>query len=128
MGKPARRKGASYENQIASELRVLDPHFFGDAKRHLEYQTPEADAGRDLDGTEPFAIQCKCHKRTPPLVSILNVKTDEWYRVPLAFLKRTQSKNVPGFEVVVIEKEWFYKLLKHAAAHGVLAALLFEDD
>lgn len=55
MGKLSRTKGHSFERKIAQDLRSIFPQ----AKRHLEYQSQEAEAGQDLDGTKPFQIQTK---------------------------------------------------------------------
>jgi hypothetical protein len=99
MGKKSRTKGVAYEREIAHLFRLLG---FEDAKRHLEFQADEADAGRDLDGTFPFAVQCKCWGKTPSISAIEQIKADSQYPLPIAFLKRTQSKGTKSLEVVVM--------------------------
>jgi len=108
MSKMQRRKGASFENHVADDMRQ---HGFPEAKRHLEFQSQEADFGRDLDNTQPFAIQCKCWKSTPSISAIQEIATDDRYLIPVAFLKRTQAKCKPGIDVVVIPREVFLKML-----------------
>ena len=56
MGKKSRDKGAGYEREVCSELRLCFP----ECCRNLE-QTRTAD-GRDLDNTKPLCIQCKRRK------------------------------------------------------------------
>ncbi len=53
MGKMSRDKGATYEREVCSQLRMIFP----ESCRNLE-QTRTAD-GRDIDGTKPLCIQCK---------------------------------------------------------------------
>ena len=108
MSKMQRRKGASYENKVAKDMRQ---HGFPDAKRHLEFQSQEADFGRDIDNTQPFAIQCKCWGSTPSIAAILEITTDKKYCVPVAFLKRTQAPGKPGIDVAVVPREVFLKML-----------------
>jgi hypothetical protein len=72
-----------------------------DAKRHLEVQAEEAEAGRDLDGTQPMAVQVKCWKATPSIAALQEITTDDEYSLPMAILKRTRSKGTPGLEVAV---------------------------
>jgi len=50
MGKSSRRKGANYEREMAALFRELG---WPDAKRHLEYQSDEAEEGRCLLYTSP---------------------------------------------------------------------------
>lgn len=109
MGKTSRRKGASYEREIAQLFRELG---WPDAKRHLEYQDDEAEEGRDLDGTYPFAVQCKCWKSTPSIQAIKEITTTDAYPIPLAILKRTQSKGVEGLEVAVMPLDVFMAMLR----------------
>jgi hypothetical protein len=105
----SRVKGKAYENQVAKQLRDIG---FTNAKRHLEYQFQEA-LGRDLDGTQPFAIQCKCWKATPSIRAIEEIILDDEYYIPVAILKRTQSTKSKTLEVAVLPLDIFYKILKH---------------
>ena len=95
----SRNKGKNYENYVAKLFRKAG---WPDAKRHLEFQSDEAEHGRDLDNTEPFAVQVKCWKKAPPITAILQVKAEGEYSVPVAVLKRTQSKGVKSLEVAVM--------------------------
>ncbi len=70
MGKAQRVKGHTFERKIANIFKELG---FPDAKRHLEFQFQEA-KGYDLDGTEPYYIQCKKHKVYVPISTIEEVK------------------------------------------------------
>ncbi len=108
MGKTSRVKGASYERRIAALFRDMG---WEDAKRHLEYQEDEAEMGRDLDGTEPFAIQAKCWKSTPSIMALNQVIPDDDYPIRVAVLKRTQSKGVGGIEVAVLDLEVFLRMV-----------------
>lgn len=115
MGKMSRTKGAVYEREIAYLFRLLG---FEDAKRHLEFQADEADAGRDLDGTFPFAVQCKCWGKTPSITAIEQIKPDNDYPLPVAFLKRTQSKGTKSLEVVVMPVRVFNAILRALTSWG----------
>ncbi len=104
----SRNKGKSYENYIA---RIFREAGWPAAKRHLEYQSEEAVEGRDLDNTEPFAVQIKCWKKAPPITTILEVEPDGDYYWPVAILKRTRSANASTLEVAVIELDVFMRML-----------------
>lgn len=99
MGKKSRRKGAKYENHIAHLFTLIG---WENAKRHLEYQFEEAQEGRDLDGTQPFAVQAKHWKKAPPITTINQVTPSEEYPLRIAVLKQTY-----GVEVVVMDLKLF---------------------
>ena len=103
MGKASRRKGANYEREIANLFKELG---WPDAKRHLEYQSEEAVEGRDLDGTQPFAVQAKCWAKTPSITAIEEIELSEDYTIPLAILKRSKIGEQP-LEVAVMYLEDF---------------------
>jgi hypothetical protein len=105
-GKKSRRKGAAYENAVAKMFRDIG---FDNAKRHLEFQGQEAEEGRDLDGTQPFAVQAKCWAKTPSISAIEQVVPSDEYPIPVAILKRTQSKGVKGLEVAVLPLDVFLR-------------------
>ena len=111
----SRNKGKNYENHIAKLFREAG---WPDAKRHLEFQSDEAEHGRDLDNTEPFAVQVKCWKKAPPITAILQVKAEGEYRIPVAILKRTQSKGVKSLEVAVMCLDDFMRLMEMVAFMG----------
>jgi len=70
-----RKKGLSYEREIANELKPIFP----DVKRHLEFQIQDC-KGYDLDNTEllgmNFKIQCKRYKQYAPISKIFEVKEE----------------------------------------------------
>ena len=108
MGKASRRKGANYEREVANLFKEMG---WSDAKRHLEYQSEEAAEGRDIDGTQPFAIQAKCWAKTPSITAIEEIELSEEYTVPLAILKRSKVGEQP-LEVVVMYLEDFQFFLR----------------
>ena len=107
MGKSSRRKGANYEREVAALFKEMG---WPDAKRHLEYQSDEAEEGRDLDGTQPLAIQAKCWAKTPSISAIEEILTTEEYPIPLAILKRSKTGEKP-LEVAVMFLSDFKMLL-----------------
>lgn len=121
MGKTSRRKGKSYENAKAKQLRDLeiDPT----AKRHLEFQSQEADEGRDIDTALPFAIQCKSWKSTPSISSIDQISPTETHPLRMCALKRTMHKGVSGIEVAVVDWEVMLKILKLLVDNGLISEL-----
>lgn len=57
----SRRKGHGAERELVGIFKSIFP----DVKRHLEFQKQEAEAGVDLDNTNPFLIQSKIGKQVP---------------------------------------------------------------
>ena len=115
MGKASRRKGSVYENKLAKQFRDIG---FKDAKRHLEFQGQEAEEGRDLDGTQPLAIQAKCWKSTPSIEAINQIVPSDEYPIRVAILKRTQSKGRPGLEVAVLDLDTFLDYFNFPTTSG----------
>lgn len=72
MSKLSRRKGHSFEREIASRLRVVFP----EARRLLEYHAEDAN-GVDLLNTEFYRIQCKRGRKWCSLSKIEEVTYDE---------------------------------------------------
>lgn len=118
VGKLSRNKGASYERHIAKQFQQNGWYA---AKRHLEVQAAEA-FGRDLDGTEPFAVQAKCWRRTPSISAIEEIELDGDYEIPMAILKRTQSKGTKMLEVAVLPLDVVMRML------GILRDIDALDD
>jgi len=116
----SRSKGKNYENYIARMFREAG---WTDAKRHLEFQSEEAAEGRDLDNTEPFAVQVKCWKKAPPITAIMEIVPDDSYAHPVAILKRTRSVGVPAVEVAVIDLDIFMRMLFLLREHGFVELL-----
>lgn len=71
MSKMARRKGHSFEREVAILLRK----YFPEAKRHLEYQACEA-KGIDLDNTGILRVQCKRGRKYASITAIEEVQID----------------------------------------------------
>lgn len=71
-GAMSRRKGHSFERQIAIELRQVFP----EARRQLEYHSKDAN-GVDLQGTGFYRIQCKRGRKWASLNAINEVVADE---------------------------------------------------
>lgn len=71
MGKLSRRKGHSFEREIAVRLRVVFPH----ARRQLEYHEDDA-KGVDLQNTGDYKIQCKKYAKYAPITAIEEVQCD----------------------------------------------------
>ena len=115
MGKTSRRKGAAYERHLANLFKNIG---YPDAKRHLEFQGQEAEEGRDLDGTQPLAIQAKCWKSTPSIEAINQIVPSEEYPIRVAILKRTQSKGRPGLEVAVLDLDTFLAMVQFIESSG----------
>jgi len=113
----SRRKGHGYERELAKRLRSMG---FADAARHLEYQDDEAAEGRDLKGTQPFAIQAKHWATNPPISAIEEIIPTDEYLIPVAFLKRTQAKGRPGLEVMVVHANIGLQILKLLRDRGLL--------
>ena len=89
-GKWSRNKGASYERAVAKLFK-----FWGwpDAKRNLDqYQAVD---GRDLKGTFPFVVQCKCGKAPSPWKAYQEARdscTED--EIALAVVKRDNTEAV----------------------------------
>lgn len=120
MSKASRDKGHNYEREIARRLK--NSGIFPDAKRHLEYQFSEAEANRDLDDTQPFAIQCKHWKSTPSITTIEGIGLDAiaGYVIPLAILKRSQKRGQSMLEVAVMRLPAFLTMLQVLRDHELL--------
>lgn len=73
MGRMQRTKGHSFERTVAEWFREAG---FPDARRQLEYHVKDA-LGVDLQGTEPFLVQCKRGKTYAPINAILEIKADD---------------------------------------------------
>lgn len=70
-GRSARNKGLSFERYIAGLIRP----YFPAIRRQLEFQIEDA-LGTDLQGCEPFKIQCKKRKAYVSINTINEIKCD----------------------------------------------------
>lgn len=68
-GRMARRKGHSFEREIAIKFRKIFP----EARRHLEYQDSEA-LGRDLANVGDYLVQCKRGRRYASFTAIEEIQ------------------------------------------------------
>lgn len=117
----SRNKGKNYENTIAKLFRAAGWEY---AKRHLEFQSDEAEEGRDLDGTWPFAVQIKCWKKAPPITTLLQITPTNSYKFPIAVLKRTRSQGTPTLEVAVIPLDLFFDVIGLLEENDLLTSLV----
>ncbi len=89
-GAKSRRKGHSFEREVATILKPLFPH----ARRKLEYH-PEDAKGIDLQNTLPLAIQCKRGRNYAPIGKIeepqIPVGSD---KIPLLITKGDRTRPV----------------------------------
>jgi hypothetical protein len=106
MGKLQRTRGLNFEREVANAFKKYS--CFLDAKRHLEFQIQEADAGRDLDNTGPLAIQCKRGRKYSTINAIFEVKPLP-NNIPMLI---TRADNMPSMAVLSLEN--FFKLLELA--------------
>lgn len=116
----SRMKGKSYENHVAALFRSIG---FSESKRHLEFQMQEGNHGRDLDGTQPFSVQCKCYGKTPSITVMNEIVPTEEYPFRVAFLKKTKSKGSPGIQVVAIDVDVFLSIVGLLKEHNLLSEI-----
>lgn len=103
MGNIQRQRGLGYEREVANAFKKYSS--FTEAKRHLEFQIEEADAGRDLDNTGPLAIQCKRGRKYASITKIFEVKKLPG-NIPMLI---TRADNMPSMATLSLED--FFKLL-----------------
>ncbi len=112
-GKYSRTKGHDYERLIASELREQG---FPEAQTSRAVNLAADAAGIDLQGTEPFHIQCKCLKTGVNYASVLAAMPNTKGAYNLVFSKITPRKG----EYVIMSKATFYELLSMLKTEKVL--------
>lgn len=125
MSKLSRNKGKAYENRVASLFRLCG---WLEAKRHLEYQYQEAEETRDLDGTFPFAVQCKNWKKAPPISTLEEIGETDEYPVRLAVLKRSRGGGKGALEVAVVDLAVFMEMIATLKEHDLLHCIYKEND
>lgn len=104
-----RKKGHDYEREIANRFRLAG---WLHAKRHLEFQQAEC-KGYDLDGTDPFRIQCKCTSTYVPINTIQDIHPSPT-TTPLLI-----SKPDVGRAVAVLYLDDLMRILSVCKAKGV---------
>lgn len=108
-GKTSRRKGHNFERIIANAFRLAG--WLG-AKRHLEMQAHDCQ-GYDIDGVDPFRIQCKNWKDYAPVSTIEEVRKIPGM-VPVLISK---GENKPAVAVMYFDD--FMRIITEAKAAGV---------
>lgn len=73
-GKAARKKGLDFERDIAARFRAIG---FTGARRQLEFQIEDAN-GVDLQGCDPYFVQCKKLRQYASVNTIQEVKCQRW--------------------------------------------------
>lgn len=113
MSKYQRTKGHSFERKTAILFQSLG---FKDAKRHLEFQTSEADEGRDLDNTGFFNVQCKVGAQVPvKIYQALEQIKDSKGKHRLAVMKRDGKQPI-----VAMEWDTFAELTRSMILEGII--------
>lgn len=102
-GKSARRKGHSFEREVANKFREIGWPF---AKRHLESQGNIIHQGIDLDGTEPYAIQCKSRINYVAVNTINEVKPSK-DQIPVLITQGTRKQPM-----AILPLKHFYMLVE----------------
>ena len=92
MSKAQRVKGHAFEREVARLFRRIFP----DARRHLEYQSEQAN-GVDIDGVGKWRIQCKRHKNYVPVNTIEEIQPDGIH------LLVTKADNKPTMAVMRLD-------------------------
>jgi len=78
-GRAARAKGLTFEREIAIRLRAIFPA----ARRQLEFQVQDA-RGVDIQGADPYKIQCKKLAKYVSINTIKEIQCDrEFGDVPV---------------------------------------------
>jgi hypothetical protein len=112
-GAHCRTKGHDYERLVASEFRA---HGFTNAQTSRVTNLAADAAGIDLQGIEPFHVQCKCKKVGVNYAAILAAMPDVQGRYNVIFSKITPRKG----EYVIMPKAAFYELLTMLKSEGIL--------
>jgi len=100
----SKKKGNAYEVKIMGEVR----EFFPDVKTSRSESKILDDKKIDLAFTDPFTIQCKATKTSPPYALILrDMKKAYPDKTPLLFHKRNYEK-----ETVTLFKDDLYKIFR----------------
>lgn len=71
MGKKSRMKGHGFEREVSILFRQIFPN----SRRQLEYHEDDAQ-GIDIQGTDPYKIQCKRFKKYASITAINEVQCD----------------------------------------------------
>ena len=120
-GKYQRNKGHNYELKIAKELIACGyPNVVTSRSESKRIDDQKVDL-IDLDNKLPILIQCKATKNVPNFFKIKNAcKRDKpftlfWSRQEV---KEGQVNMSSAGELVMVDKDFFYELLKHYNGHN----------
>jgi hypothetical protein len=110
-GKSARNAGNQYEREVAQEFRDLG---FDECVTSRSESKRTDDKGIDLCFTNPFNIQCKRWKSAPAYQDTLKSMPDDCnYNILM-------HKKPHKGEVVVMEKETFYELIRMLKSENII--------
>jgi hypothetical protein len=100
-------KGKQFERDVANAIA----HIFPEAQRMLEYQASNV-IGVDIEGTDPFLIQCKNHANYCSVGTINEVRVQNENQIPVLVTKgiRLEAMAVLPFEKFVTLLEVAYGL------------------
>ena len=100
-------KGKQFERDIANAIG----HIFPEAQRMLEYQASNV-IGVDIEGTDPFLIQCKNHAGYCSVGTINEVRVQNNNQIPVLVTKgiRLEAMAILPFEKFVTLLEVVYGL------------------
>ena len=94
---------------------------FPDAIRRLEFQKSQVN-GADLDGTDPYRIQCKNYNTYAPLSKIEEVRLDKGI-IPVLVTKGKRKKPIAALYL-----SDFIELLKQVHGTGKIDEGIDVDD
>ena len=100
-------KGKQFERDIANAIG----HIFPEAQRMLEYQASNV-IGVDIEGTDPFLIQCKNHANYCSIGTINEIRVQNPNQIPVLV---TKGIRLEAMAVLPFEK--FVTLLEVAYGH-----------
>ena len=106
------KKGRQFEREVANAIG----HIFPEAKRMLEYQASDV-IGVDIEGTDPFLIQCKNHQGYCSVSTIGEVRLQRKDQIPVLV---TKGNRLEAMAILPFEK--FVTLLEVAYGHRPLFA------
>lgn len=100
-------KGKQFERDVANAIA----HIFPEAQRMLEYQASNV-IGVDIEGTDPFLIQCKNHANYCSVGTINEVRVQNENQIPVLVTKgiRLEAMAVLPFQKFVTLLEAAYGL------------------
>lgn len=110
----SRNKGHTYERKIVNELNNLGFNVGTSRNNSKKLDDNKVDIF-DYDGTLPCYIQTKSTQSVPQYFKIRSESTVDPQKFVVIWSKQEQrEKNIVSVgEAVILDKEFFYKLIKH---------------